>query len=152
MFCSMFWAFQCIELFNVLSFSSQNFSFLTGSTKMIDSLNAREDNEFPLCLEHNWQRNWWLEGVNDQIIICQTCQSRLLKLFTKASKSMNLIMIVVCIADIYEEVSSSLQPLGLDTECLGGGRIAHNPSAKPQIKIYGYSQVRYCLAGSFLCF
>lgn len=44
-------------------------------------------------------------------------------------------------ADIYEEVSSALQPLGLDTECLGGGRIAHNPNAKPQIKVYGYSQV-----------
>jgi len=44
-------------------------------------------------------------------------------------------------ADIYEEVRSSLEALDLDTECLGGGRIAHNPSSKPQIKVYGYSQV-----------
>lgn len=45
-------------------------------------------------------------------------------------------------ADIYDEVSRSLQPLGLDTECLGGGRIAHVPTGTPQIKVYGYSQVR----------
>jgi phosphohistidine phosphatase len=42
-------------------------------------------------------------------------------------------------ADIYEEVSSSLQGLGLDTECLGGGRIEHDASEK-RIKVYGYSQ------------
>ncbi|CRL02047.1 CLUMA_CG015144, isoform A [Clunio marinus] len=42
--------------------------------------------------------------------------------------------------DIYDEVSSALEALGLETECLGGGRIAHNPSTKPEIKVYGYSQ------------
>ncbi|XP_037951433.1 sex-regulated protein janus-A-like [Teleopsis dalmanni] len=42
-------------------------------------------------------------------------------------------------SDIYERVSSSLQGLGLETECLGGGRIDHNPDAK-KIKVYGYSQ------------
>lgn len=42
-------------------------------------------------------------------------------------------------SDIYDEVSKSLQGLGLDTECLGGGRIEHRPSDK-LIKIYGYSQ------------
>lgn len=43
-------------------------------------------------------------------------------------------------ADIYDEVSSSIQPLGLDTECIGGGRIEHRPDAK-RLKVYGYSQV-----------
>ncbi|XP_001850529.2 sex-regulated protein janus-A isoform X1 [Culex quinquefasciatus] len=41
--------------------------------------------------------------------------------------------------DIYEEVSSSLAGLGLETECLGGGRIEHRPEQK-LIKVYGYSQ------------
>lgn len=44
------------------------------------------------------------------------------------------------VADIYEEVSSSLKALGLETECIGGGRINHNPNTK-NIKVYGYSQV-----------
>lgn len=44
-------------------------------------------------------------------------------------------------ADIYEEVSMSIRPLGLDCECLGGGRIEHKPNEK-RIKVYGYSQVR----------
>lgn len=43
-------------------------------------------------------------------------------------------------ADIYDEVSTSLQGLGLETECLGGGRIDHN-AANKHIKVYGYSQV-----------
>lgn len=30
--------------------------------------------------------------------------------------------------------------MGLDTECVGGGRISHNAETK-QIKVYGYSQV-----------
>lgn len=29
----------------------------------------------------------------------------------------------------------------MDTECLGGGRIEHNPDKK-YLKVYGYSQVR----------
>lgn len=44
------------------------------------------------------------------------------------------------VADIYDEVSSSLKALGLETECVGGGRINHNPQTK-NIKVYGYSQV-----------
>lgn len=43
-------------------------------------------------------------------------------------------------ADIYDELSSSVDGLGLSTECLGGGRIAHQPEVK-KIKVYGYSQV-----------
>ncbi|XP_070500303.1 sex-regulated protein janus-A-like [Chironomus tepperi] len=42
-------------------------------------------------------------------------------------------------ADIYEEVSMSIRSLGLDCECLGGGRIEHKPEEK-KIKVYGYSQ------------
>lgn len=42
-------------------------------------------------------------------------------------------------ADIYDEVSASLAGLGLQTECLGGGRIEHRPDLK-RIKVYGYSQ------------
>lgn len=48
-------------------------------------------------------------------------------------------------ADIYERVSASCEGLGLATECLGGGRIEHNPSAK-LIKVYGYSQVQMTLS------
>ncbi|XP_029732702.2 sex-regulated protein janus-A [Aedes albopictus] len=42
-------------------------------------------------------------------------------------------------SDIYDEVSSSLEGLGLATECLGGGRIEHRADRK-WIKVYGYSQ------------
>ncbi|CAG9806006.1 unnamed protein product [Chironomus riparius] len=42
-------------------------------------------------------------------------------------------------ADIYEEVSTSIRALGLDCECLGGGRIEHKKNEK-RIKVYGYSQ------------
>lgn len=42
--------------------------------------------------------------------------------------------------DIYEEASGSISALGLDTECLGGGRIEHFPDKK-FLKVYGYSQV-----------
>lgn len=79
--------------------------------------------------------------MTDHIIICH-----------KSAKSENFfIYFDIFTADIYEEVSSSLQPLGLDTECLGGGRIAHNPKAKPQIKVYGYSQVGRFMAGEGDC-
>lgn len=43
-------------------------------------------------------------------------------------------------ADIYDEVTGSIRALGLDTECLGGGRIEHFPEDK-LLKVYGYSTV-----------
>ena len=42
--------------------------------------------------------------------------------------------------DIYEEVYAGVTPLGLDVECVGGGRILHEPDEK-KIFVYGYSQV-----------
>lgn len=44
-------------------------------------------------------------------------------------------------ADIYDRVQEICKVDGLDTECLGGGRIEHNPDKK-YLKVYGYSQVR----------
>lgn len=44
-------------------------------------------------------------------------------------------------ADIYDEASASISGLGLDTECLGGGRIEHFPEKK-FLKVYGHSTVR----------
>ncbi|KAG7240804.1 hypothetical protein INR49_023378 [Caranx melampygus] len=42
-------------------------------------------------------------------------------------------------ADIYEKVSEELEKGGhLDCECIGGGRIKHDPQAK-KIHVYGYS-------------
>ena len=42
-------------------------------------------------------------------------------------------------ADIYEKTEEDeLSKLGLDCECLGGGRILHKPDDK-YIKVYGYS-------------
>ncbi|GAB0099207.1 Sex-regulated protein janus-A [Sergentomyia squamirostris] len=43
------------------------------------------------------------------------------------------------LADIYDEVTQVLQPLGLDSECLGGGKIEHRPDLK-NIRIFSYSQ------------
>ena len=45
------------------------------------------------------------------------------------------------IADIYERVSPPMQGLGLNTDCVGGGRIQHNRQEKC-ILVYGYSIVR----------
>lgn len=48
-------------------------------------------------------------------------------------------------ADIYDKVSEDLSKDGFDTQCLGGGRILHDP-AKGSIKVYGYSQVSFVSA------
>lgn len=54
---------------------------------------------------------------------------------------MNLIKLFFNItADIYDEVYPSVRALGLDTECLGGGRIEHFPRDK-LLKVYGHSTV-----------
>ncbi|XP_026294329.1 14 kDa phosphohistidine phosphatase isoform X2 [Frankliniella occidentalis] len=42
-------------------------------------------------------------------------------------------------ADIYEETQEKIEKLGFETECVGGGRIEHNPAEK-KLKVYGYSQ------------
>lgn len=42
-------------------------------------------------------------------------------------------------ADIYDKFSPNIEARGLDCECVGGGRINHEPSKK-SIHIYGYSQ------------
>lgn len=53
-------------------------------------------------------------------------------------------VLIVFTADIYDEVNSSLQCLGLDSECLGGGRIEHYPDVK-KLKVFGYSTVSLSL-------
>ena len=40
--------------------------------------------------------------------------------------------------DIYQETLQEAQKRGMDTECLGGGRIKHEPEKK-EIFVYGYS-------------
>ncbi|XP_071450447.1 14 kDa phosphohistidine phosphatase-like [Hetaerina americana] len=42
-------------------------------------------------------------------------------------------------SDIYDDTTAKLAQLGLDTECLGGGRIIHDPDKKT-ISVFGYSQ------------
>lgn len=42
-------------------------------------------------------------------------------------------------ADIYDKVAPAIEQSGLDCECVGGGRINHNPDTKT-IEVYGYSQ------------
>ena len=41
-------------------------------------------------------------------------------------------------ADIFDPVDEKVRAVGLDTQCLGGGRIKHDPSQK-KIDVYGYS-------------
>lgn len=46
------------------------------------------------------------------------------------------------LADIYDKVSEELEKDDhLDCECIGGGRIKHDPQDK-KIHVYGYSMVR----------
>lgn len=47
---------------------------------------------------------------------------------------------LLILADIYDEVCGSIRALGLDTECLGGGRIEHSPEQK-HLKVFGHSTV-----------
>jgi phosphohistidine phosphatase len=42
-------------------------------------------------------------------------------------------------ANIYDKTEEAVQALGLDSECVGGGRIKHDAAAK-KILVYGYSQ------------
>ena len=61
-------------------------------------------------------------------------------------------------ADILDRVSPKFHQLGLEYECVGGGRIHHDSKSK-KIHIYGYSVVRwstlyqesdeYCVEGNF---
>ena len=44
------------------------------------------------------------------------------------------------LADIYDKFLVDVLKQGLDCECVGGGRIQHEPENK-LIKVYGYSQV-----------
>jgi len=44
------------------------------------------------------------------------------------------------VAGIYDELDAHLESLGLTCECLGGGKIEHNPQEK-SITIFGSSQV-----------
>lgn len=54
-----------------------------------------------------------------------------------------MLFVIWISADIYDEARSKIEPLGMDTECVGGGRINHS-SDKKNILVYGYSQVRNC--------
>lgn len=45
------------------------------------------------------------------------------------------------LGDIYEVTTPDIEKLGLECECVGGGRIKHNSQEKT-IHVYGYSQVR----------
>ncbi|XP_045108675.1 14 kDa phosphohistidine phosphatase-like [Portunus trituberculatus] len=42
-------------------------------------------------------------------------------------------------SDVYDRVTPNIERLGLDCECVGGGRIQHQAS-EGAIKVYGYSQ------------
>lgn len=44
------------------------------------------------------------------------------------------------LADIFDEVTPAIEAAGLTADCLGGGRILHEPEKKT-IKVFGYSTV-----------
>jgi len=52
-------------------------------------------------------------------------------------------MLCATAAGIYDELDAQLESLGLTCECLGGGKIEHNPQEKT-ITIFGTSQVLVC--------
>ena len=45
-------------------------------------------------------------------------------------------------AGIYDVLDAQLETLGLSSECIGGGKIEHNPAEKTVI-VFGASQVRF---------
>lgn len=51
-------------------------------------------------------------------------------------------LIFFFLADVYDEVCPDIEGKGLDCECVGGGRIEHDP-VKKKLQIYGYSQVSH---------
>ena len=53
-------------------------------------------------------------------------------------------MLFYVAADIYDDVYERVQKKGLDTECVGGGRIIHKPETKT-LTVFGYSQVHNSL-------
>ncbi|XP_071522743.1 14 kDa phosphohistidine phosphatase-like isoform X2 [Panulirus ornatus] len=42
-------------------------------------------------------------------------------------------------SDVYDQVTPNIEKMGLDCECVGGGRIHHDVDKKI-IEVYGYSQ------------
>lgn len=58
---------------------------------------------------------------------------------------MNFNHFIPATGDIYDKVQAELEATkSFDTECLGGGRIFHDPT-KGTIMVYGYSQVSFSL-------
>lgn len=57
---------------------------------------------------------------------------------------LNDILLYLCVsADIFDEVNDRIKEhSGLQTNCVGGGRIEHDPDEKT-IKVYGYSQASF---------
>ena len=53
-------------------------------------------------------------------------------------------------ADIMDRVSPKFHELGLEYECVGGGRIRHDSKEK-KIHIYGYSVVSFCMSVGIHC-
>lgn len=54
------------------------------------------------------------------------------------------------LADVYDEVCPDIEGKGLDCECVGGGRIEHDP-VKKKLQIYGYSQASHHCVQLCMC-
>lgn len=84
----------------------------------------------------------WLESSISQMLMSECKLLHSCYFFIDAE--IYLFVYFFILADIYEKVSEELEKDGhLDCECIGGGRIKHDPQAK-KIHVYGYSMVREC--------
>lgn len=61
-----------------------------------------------------------------------------------------ILVIFFVLADVYDEVCPDIEGKGLDCECVGGGRIEHDP-VKKKLQIYGYSQASHHCVQLYLC-
>lgn len=79
-----------------------------------------------------------VRGTKRALWHCEYSKSN--NLFFVFHCQLNAIFLFSITADIYRELSTRVQAMGLDSKCVGGGRIEHFPKER-LLKVYGYSSV-----------
>lgn len=83
-------------------------------------------------------------------MILQRTMSIIDKYINYLRRKYDILVIYFVLADVYDEVCPDIEGKGLDCECVGGGRIEHDP-VKKKLQIYGYSQVSHRCVQLYLC-
>ncbi|KAK3088735.1 hypothetical protein FSP39_023136 [Pinctada imbricata] len=108
---------------------------MNGSNTEMGDSNAENGQEVPpkeKPISHHKQIQNVLSRIKNQ-------NTELIRLSGARKRSIDVVDGPDIPSDIFDDVSPGIESNGLDCECVGGGRIEHDPSKK-KLQIYGYSQ------------